>query len=73
VPLRAGIKGELFESITNAKIAKFLQEKGFNVKGENIKLKEPIKEIGKFPVEVEFTKDLKAKIKIEITKHEAEN
>lgn len=56
--------GKLYGSITAAKIAKTLKEKGFNVKSKQIKLAEPIKETGEFEVTLELPHGLEAMVKI---------
>lgn len=56
--------GKLYGSITSAKIAKVLKDKGFEVKPKQIKLAEPIKETGEFDVALEFPHGLEASIKL---------
>lgn len=65
---KTGIKGELFEKITEEKIAEFLKEKGALVKKENIILKEPIKRVGEYEVKVSLGEKLETKIKVIIKK-----
>lgn len=59
--------GKLYGSLTSLKIAKILKEKGFNIAKNQIKLAEPIKEVGEYDVVVEFPHGLEAKIKIIVT------
>lgn len=59
--------GKLYGSLTPLKIAKILKEKGFNIAKNQIKLAEPIKEVGEYDVVVEFPHGLEAKIKIIVT------
>lgn len=56
--------GKLFGSITVVKIAKALKDKGFNVSKNQIKLAQPIKEIGEYDVIFNFPHGLEAKIKV---------
>ncbi len=70
IKMKTGEKGELFESVTAAKIAQRVQEEGYNIEKESIDLKEAIKEMGEFSVDIRFNNDTSAKIKINITKEE---
>jgi len=68
IPVKVGLKGTLFEKITESKIVEKLKEKGLEIKRENIKLKEPIKKIGEYTVPVELRKGIKTEIKIIVKK-----
>jgi len=59
-----GEEGKLFGSVTHTDIANTLKEAGFNVDKHNIKIGEPIKEIGVYTVEVTLHPEVKAKVKI---------
>ena len=68
LPVKIGDKGQLFEKITEQKIAAKLKELGFDVKKGNVKLPEKeIKEIGEFPIKIEFEHNLEAEIKLIVT------
>lgn len=67
IPAKVVEEGKLFGKITAAKIAKALEEKSFAIKKEQIKLEEPIKEIGEYEAAVEFPHNLETKIKIIVT------
>jgi len=56
--------GKLFGSITAVKIAKAFKDKGFNVQKKQVKLVEPIKEVGDYDITLEFPHGLEAKIKV---------
>jgi large subunit ribosomal protein L9 len=56
--------GKLFGAVTTLQIAEKLKEKGFKIKKEQIKLAEPIKEIGEYEIVIEFPHNLEAKIKV---------
>lgn len=56
--------GKLYGSLTALKIARVLKDKGFDVSKNQIKLKEPIKEVGEYDIIVEFPHGLEAKVKI---------
>lgn len=74
VPLqvKVGDEGQLFESVNAQKITDRLKELGFNVKKSQVKLEDPIKELGEFPVKVSFDHNLEAEIKLIITEEPAE-
>ena len=60
--------GKIYGSITAVKIAKAIKDKGFDIKKNQIKLVEPIKEVGEYDdVLIEFPHGLEAKIKIIVT------
>jgi large subunit ribosomal protein L9 len=65
--VKVGEEGQLFESINSQKIAEKLKETGFNVKKSQVILKDPIKEIGDFPVKISLDHNLEAEIKVLIT------
>jgi len=65
---KVGDEGQLFESITAVKIAQAIQEKGFDIKENQINLSEPIKSTGEFPVDIDLGDNLKVKVIIIITK-----
>ena len=67
---KVGDEGQLFESVTTTKIAQAIQEKGFDVKEDQIDLDEPIKSIGEFPVNIDLGDNLKVKVIVIITKLE---
>ena len=67
---KVGDEGQLFESVTATKIAQTIQEKGFDVKENQINLGEHIKSIGEFPIDINFGNNLKAKVIVIITKLE---
>jgi len=64
IQVKIGEENQLFESITSQKIAEKLKELGFEIKKSQIDLKEPIKELGEFPVKVKFEHNLEAEIKV---------
>ncbi len=64
VEMKVGEKGQLFEAVTTHKIAERLSEEGISVKKEQIDLKEPIKDLGKFKTKVLFKHGIEANIEI---------
>lgn len=67
ISLKVGESGQLFESVNSQKIAEELKQKGFNVKKSQIVLKNPIKELGEFPVNINLDHNLEVEIKVIIT------
>lgn len=67
IAVKVGDEGQLFESINNQKIVEKLKEAGFEVKKSQVDLKNPIKELGEFPVNIKLDHNLEAEIKIIIT------
>jgi len=62
--MKVGDEGQLFESVNTQKIAERLKEMGFDVAKSQIKLEQPIKELGEFPVKVAFEHNLEATISV---------
>ncbi len=60
--VKVGKEGQLFEAVTKAKIAKKLQELGFDIKNEQIVLDSPLKQLGEFPVKIDLEHQLEANI-----------
>jgi len=71
IPVKIGEEGQLFEKITGQKISEKLKELGFEVKKGKIDLKEPIKELGEFPVKIKFDHNLEAEIRIVVTEEKS--
>src|SRR3989339_410573 len=64
VPVKVGEGGKVFGSVTNAHIARGLEENGFKVEKHDILLSEPIKEIGAFTVEIRLHPEVNGALKI---------
>jgi large subunit ribosomal protein L9 len=56
--------GKLYGSLNEVKIAKILKDKGFDIKKNQIKIPQPIKTVGEYPVTITFDHGLEAEIKI---------
>ncbi len=65
--MKVGEKGQLFESLTAQKIKDALKEEGFEVTKDQVRLKDPIKELGEFSVKIDFDHNLESVIKVIIT------
>lgn len=70
IPVKVGEEGQLFESINSQKIAEGLKEKGFNIKKSQVELKDTIKELGEFPVNIKLDHNLEVEIKAIVTAEE---
>ena len=71
ISVKVGEEKQLFESIDVQKILKALKEKGFKVKKEQIKLEEPIKELGEYPVRIHLEHNLEAEIGVIVTEEKS--
>ncbi|OHA64733.1 MAG: 50S ribosomal protein L9 [Candidatus Wildermuthbacteria bacterium RIFCSPHIGHO2_02_FULL_49_9] len=72
IAVKVGEEGQLFEGINAQKIAERLKELGYDIKKSQIKLEEPIKELGEFPVKIVFEHNLEAEIRVIIAEEQAE-
>ncbi len=64
--LKVGEKDQLFESVSARKIAAKLKEEGFEVKENQVELKEPIKTLGDYNIKIKFDYDIEAEVKLKI-------
>lgn len=64
IVVKVGDKGELFEKISAQKILEKIKEDGYDIKKAQIDLKEPISELGEFPVKIKFSHNLESQITI---------
>lgn len=72
IPARAGEEDKLFGSITNIDIEKALRAQGVTIDRRKIMLREPIKQLGTYPVPVRLGGGLAAEIKITIEREVSE-
>lgn len=63
---RVGEEGKLFGSVTAARVAELLAEKGFEIDRRKIALAEPIKEAGDHAIEVRLHRDVSATVKLKV-------
>jgi large subunit ribosomal protein L9 len=61
---------KLYGSVTVVDIARLLEEQGFTVDRKDIKLVQPIKQLGEFTVPIRVDADVSAEIKITVGKEE---
>lgn len=64
MPVSVGEEGQLFAQISPRQIAQALAANGFQVSAKQVKISEPIKELGEFDVTVEFDHGLEVAIKV---------
>jgi len=67
IPVKMGKNEKLFEKIRAQKICEKLKEMGFEIKKNQIDLKEPIEEIGEYQVKIKFPHNLESEIRVVIT------
>lgn len=70
--VKIGEKEQLFEAVNIQKIVEKLKEQGFDIKKTQIVLKEPIKEIGEFPIKIQLGHNLEVEIKLIIVEEKTE-
>lgn len=66
IPSKIKDEGKLYGSISDSTIAKELKKQGFDVGKGQIKLNDPIKEVGDYEVLVSFDHGLEANIKVSV-------
>ena len=64
LPVKIGEKEQLFEAVNAQKIVEKIKEQGFDIKKPQVLLKDPIKELGEFPIKIQFSHNLEAEIKL---------
>jgi large subunit ribosomal protein L9 len=67
ITVKVGDEGQLFESINSQKVVDALKALGFEVKKSQVKLENPIKQVGEFPTSISLDHNLEAEIKIIIS------
>jgi len=67
ISVKTGEEEQLFESINSQKIVEKLKEMGFDVKKSQVKLENPIKELGEFPVSINLDHNLEVELKVIVT------
>ncbi len=69
--MKVGDEGQLFESINAVKVVEQLAKMGFEVKKSQVGLKDPIKELGDFPIKISLDHNLEADITLLVTEESA--
>ena len=68
IEVKVGEEEKMFGSITNKDIHKELIEKGFELDRNQISIKEPIKTLGIFHINVKIAKDITSDVKLYVIK-----
>ena len=64
--VKCGENGKIFGSITSKEISEKLAESGFEIDKKKIVLKEPIKTLGVYTIEIKYVADISAKVKVKV-------
>ena len=64
ISVSVGDEGQLYSQVSVTQVSSALAEAGFKVSSKYIKIKEPIKELGEFPVTIEFDHGLEVEIQV---------
>ncbi|MBA7635712.1 50S ribosomal protein L9 [subsurface metagenome] len=72
MPVKVDEEGKLYGSINEVEISKILTDKRFDIKKKQIKIPQPIKEIGEYQITILFDHNLEAEIKIIIVEEKKE-
>jgi large subunit ribosomal protein L9 len=64
IRVSVGEEGQLFAQVSPKQIAEALLAEGFKISVKQIKIKEPIKDLGEFAVTLEFDHGLEAEIRV---------
>lgn len=64
VPAKMDETGKLYGSINDQKISQLFKSRGFDIKKNQIKILQPIKEVGEYPITIIFDHGLEAEIKL---------
>ncbi|MFZ2976044.1 MAG: 50S ribosomal protein L9 [Candidatus Moraniibacteriota bacterium] len=59
-------KGKLFGSITAKNIEEALKKEGLNILGNSIIIKQAIKKVGEYEIEIKLSEEIREKIKLEV-------
>jgi len=70
IAVKVGEEEKIFGSVTAQDIAEFLKKEGFSVEKRQVKLEDPIKQLGVYTVDVNLHKGVDAKLKVWVVKEE---
>jgi large subunit ribosomal protein L9 len=71
IAVKVGSEEQVYGSVSAADIADFLKKEGFGVEKRQVKLDEPIKQLGVYTVDVSLHKGVDAKLKVWVVKEES--
>lgn len=63
---KAGDEGHLFGSVTNAEVSEALRARGFDVDRKKIHLSEPIRHLGRYPVQVKLHPEVTVEVNVTV-------
>ena len=66
VSIKCGENGKVFGCVTSKEISSKLEELGFDVDKKKILLKDPIKTVGQYPVEIRLMEKVSAKVFVNV-------
>lgn len=70
IETKAGTSGKIFGSVSNVQIAKAVKETfGEDIERRKFIIADEIKDLGAYDIEVQLSKEVKAKLKIEVVAH----
>ncbi|MDQ7031439.1 MAG: 50S ribosomal protein L9 [Desulfonauticus sp.] len=72
LPVRVGEGDKLYGAVTAANIADKVAEMGLEVDKRKIVVKEPIRALGEYELEVKLHPDVRATLKVKVVKHGSE-
>jgi large subunit ribosomal protein L9 len=64
VAVKMDESGKLYGSINDQKVSQLFKDRGFDIKKNQIKILQPIKEVGEYPITISFDHGLEAEIKL---------
>lgn len=70
IPAKTSTKGKIFGSVNDIILAENLEKEGIKVERKNIKLREPIKEVGSYVADIKLYKDISAELNFEVVTEE---
>ncbi|KHD07061.1 50S ribosomal protein L9 [Candidatus Thiomargarita nelsonii] len=63
---KVGLEGKLFGSVTGADIAQAINDGGINISKQQIRLSDPIRQVGEYDVEVHLHPDVDAFVTVQV-------
>jgi large subunit ribosomal protein L9 len=70
IAVKVGEEEQVYGSVSALDIAEFLKKEGFDVEKRQVKLEEPIKQLGVYTVDISLHKGVDAKLKVWVVKEE---
>ncbi|HKK68991.1 MAG TPA: 50S ribosomal protein L9 [Bacteroidales bacterium] len=70
IPAKTSSSGKIFGSVNEIILAEALEKEGVSVERKNIKLNDPVKEVGTYKATVKLYKDIEAEFEFEVYSEE---